>query len=126
MNATARPLLAVAAGGCVGALLRTGLVLALPHQPAAWPWATFTVNLAGTFVLGYLATRLDERLPPSSWRRPLLATGVCGALTTFSTMQVELLHMLDARRYGLALTYAAVSIVAGYLAMTVVTGVVRR
>ena len=122
----ARPLLAVAAGGCVGALLRTGIAVALPHRAAAWPWATFGVNLAGAFVLGYVATRLDERLPLSSWRRPLLATGVCGALTTFSTMQVELLRMLQAGAAALAATYGAASLAGGLAAIWLATALARR
>ena len=91
-----------------------------------WPWATFAVNVAGAFLLGYLATRLQERLPLSAYRRPLLGTGFCGALTTFSTMQLELVRMIDANRYGLAAAYLLVSLALGYLAVHVATAVVRR
>jgi CrcB protein len=91
-----------------------------------WPWATFAVNVAGAFLLGYLATRLQERLPLSAYRRPLLGTGFCGALTTFSTMQLELVRMIDADRYGLAAAYLLVSLALGYLAVHVATAVVRR
>jgi CrcB protein len=80
----------------------------------------------GAFLLGYFATRLQERLPLSAYRRPLLGTGFCGALTTFSTMQLELVRMLDANRYGLAAAYAAGSIALGYLAVHVATALVRR
>jgi CrcB protein len=121
-----RELAAIFAGGCAGALARAGLVEAFPVEPGHWPWPTLAVNLVGTLALGFLVTRLQERLPPSAYRRPLLGTGFCGALTTFSTMQVELLHMLDADRYGTAAAYAAVSLTAGYLAMTLATGLVRR
>ena len=121
-----RELAAIFAGGCVGALARAGLVEAFPIEPGHWPWVTLFVNLAGTLALGFFVTRLQERLPPSVYRRPLLGTGFCGALTTFSTMQVELLHMLDASRYGLAALYAAISLAFGYFAMTLVTGMVRR
>ena len=81
---------------------------------------------SGAFLLGYFATRLQERLPLSAYRRPLLGTGFCGALTTFSTMQLELLKMLDAHRYGLAAGYAAASVVAGYARVHLATAVVRR
>jgi fluoride exporter len=84
------------------------------------------VNLAGAFILGYLATRLQERLPLSAYRRPLLGTGFCGALTTFSTLQLELLRMFDAHRYGLAAGYAAASLALGYVAVHVATALVRR
>jgi CrcB protein len=104
-----RELAAIFAGGTLGALARTGLAEAAPHAPAAWPWATFSVNLLGALVLGWTVARL----PPQSYGRPFLGIGVCGALTTFSTLQLELLRMLDADRWGLALAYAAVSLVAG-------------
>jgi CrcB protein len=120
-----RELAAVFCGGIVGALARYGMLEALPHAPGEWPWATFAVNVAGAFALGYFTTRLQERLPLSAYRRPFLGTGFCGALTTFSTMQLELLNMLDAHRAGLAVLYAAASIGCGFLAVAVSTNWVR-
>ncbi|MEA2496144.1 MAG: fluoride exporter [Thermoleophilaceae bacterium] len=87
-------------------MARAELGVAFATQPGDWPWATLIVNLAGALVLGYVAIRHHR------WR-PLLGTGFCGALTTFSTMQLELLQMLDADRVGLALAYAAVSVAFG-------------
>jgi len=121
-----RELAAIFVGGMVGALARAGLAERLTHSPTTWPWATFIVNVAGTFMLGYFATRLQERLPLSSYRRPLLGTGLCGTLTTFSTMQLELVRMLDHGAIGLAAGYAAASIVAGLVAVAGATAVVRR
>lgn len=126
MRVDRRELAAVFAGGFIGAALRAELAEALPHDATQWPWATFIVNMIGAFLLGYFATRLQERLPLSSYRRPLLGTGICGGLTTFSTMQVELLAMLDAGSYGLATSYALVSIVAGFLSVALATNLVRR
>jgi fluoride exporter len=117
---------AIAVGGAAGALLRVALARAHTSGPDAWPWVTFAVNLAGAFALGYFATRLQERLPLSAYRRPLLGTGFCGALTTFSTMQLELLRMLDTHRYGLAAAYTGSSIVLGYACVHLATAVVRR
>jgi fluoride exporter len=117
---------AILAGGAIGALARAGLAEAFPHDPSEWPWATFAVNVAGAFLLGYFATRLQERLPLSAYRRPFLGTGICGALTTFSTMQLELLRMLDGRHYGLAATYALGSIAAGFVAVWAATAITRR
>jgi CrcB protein len=122
----ARELTAVFAGGVLGALARAGLVRAFPHDPGTWPWVTFAVNVAGAALLGYLVTRLQERLPLSAYRRPLLGSGFCGALTTFSTMQLELVQMLDADRAGLALTYAAASLAAGFAAVFLATKLTRR
>lgn len=121
-----RELAAIFFGGVVGAIARAELAVALPTRSGHWPWATLTVNIVGAALLGYSVTRLQERLPPSQYRRPLIGTGFCGALTTFSTLQLELLRMLDAGDVGLALAYAAVSIGAGFLAVAVTTNLVRR
>ncbi len=121
-----RELEAIFAGGFVGAVARAELSQALPSSVHGWPWGTFAVNVAGAFLLGYFITRLQERLPLSAYRRPLLGTGFCGALTTFSTVQIELLRMLDAGNVGLALGYAAASAAAGFLMVALATNLVRR
>jgi CrcB protein len=126
MKPDRRELAAIFLGGAAGALLRIWLGKTFAGAAAEWPWATFSINVSGSFALGYLATRLQDRLPQSTYRLPLLGTGLCGAYTTFSTMQVEILTMLEHDRYGLAAAYAAASIAAGYLAIWVATATVRR
>ena len=126
MRVDGRELAAIFAGGFAGAVLRALAGEWLPHEPGSWPWATFAVNVAGALALGWLVTTLQERQPLSAYRRPLLGTGLCGALTTFSTMHVELLDMLDAGDAGLALGYGAASIAAGLLAVGLATNLVRR
>jgi CrcB protein len=121
-----RELVAIFAGGVAGALSRVALLQTHGGAAPGWPWVTFAVNILGTFLLGYFATRLQERLPLSAYRRPLLGTGFCGAFTTFSTMQLEVVTMLDAHRYGLALAYAASSIGLGYGSVHLATLYVRR
>jgi CrcB protein len=121
----AREVGVIFAGGFAGAAARAGIGELLPHDPGAWPWATLLVNIAGAFLLGYFVTRLQERLPLSAYRRPFVGTGLCGGLTTFSTMQVELLQMLDAGRIGLAVAYALVSVAAGFAGVFVATNLVR-
>ncbi|HET9197307.1 MAG TPA: fluoride efflux transporter CrcB [Solirubrobacterales bacterium] len=117
-----RELGAIFAGGMLGALLRAGLAEAFPVGAAEWPWPTFVVNVAGAALLGYWFTTL----PHTSYRRPLLTTGFCGALTTFSTVQLELVEMLDAGRPGLAGLYLAASVAAGLAGAQAATGVARR
>ncbi len=121
-----RELAAVFAGGALGTLARAGLDELAAPDLGQWPWPTFTVNIVGAFVLGVFITRLLERLPVSSYRRPLLGTGFCGGLTTFSTMQVETLRMLEHGYYGLAVGYIASSIVGGLFAVYLGTAAVRR
>jgi len=121
-----RELAAIFAGGFLGALARVLLVQAAPPTPGAWPWATFAANVAGTLLLGYFATRLQERLPVSAYRRPLLGTGLCGAFTTFSTMQLEVLRMLTDGHLGLAATYMLASVGTGLLGVFLATALVRR
>lgn len=121
-----RELLAIFIGGAWGTLARAGLAEALPHSATSWPWSTFTVNVIACLLLGYFVTRLQERLPLSSYRRPLLGTGLCGGLSTFATMQVELLKMVDGHAYGLAVGYAAGSVAAGYLGVYIATASARR
>ncbi|OBB68976.1 fluoride efflux transporter CrcB [Mycobacterium sp. 852014-50255_SCH5639931] len=121
-----RELAAVFAGGALGSLARAGLGTLTAGDPAKWPWPTFTVNVVGAFLLGYFTTRLLERLPLSSYRRPLLGTGLCGGLTTFSTMQVETLRMIEHGHWTLAAGYTLTSIVLGLLAVHLATKLVRR
>jgi CrcB protein len=121
-----REVAAIFAGGALGTLLRAALAEAFPHPPTAWPWPTFAVNIVAAFLLGYFVTRLQERLPLSSYRRPLLGTGLCGGLSTFSTMQVEILTMLDAHAWSLAIGYTAASVAAGFAAIYLATALVRR
>lgn len=109
-----RKLLAIYLGGVVGALLRVGLAELAATEPGQWPWATFAANMAGALLLGYFFMLARDR-PAESLRHPFLGTGVCGTLTTFSTMQLELFEMLDGGYLGLAAAYAAATIAAGYL-----------
>ncbi len=121
-----RELAAIFGGGIVGALARTGLAQAFPDSAHTWPWAIFAVNVVGAFMLGYFVTRLAERLPTSAYKRPFLGTGVCGALTTFSTVQLELYKMTRAHEWTLAVGYAGATLVASFAAVTLATALVRR
>ena len=119
-------LAAIFAGGAGGAVARVWVSRQLTTGAAGWPWATFLINITGCVLLAYVATRLQERLPQSTYRRPFLGTGFCGAYTTFSTVQVEIVTMLSHDRYELAVGYYLASIAAGYTAIFVTTGLVRR
>ena len=98
----------------------------MPNTGGGWPWATFTANIGGTALLAYFATRLQERLPPSTYRRPFVGTGVCGALTTFSTLQIEAIRLARHGHAGVAVTYFVATVLVGFAVMLVVTKLVRR
>jgi CrcB protein len=84
-------LLVIAAGGVLGSLCRWGVGLALPRSPKGFPWATFTVNVSGCFLIGILMVLVLDVWPPSRYVRPFLGIGFLGGYTTFST------YMLDTR-----------------------------
>jgi CrcB protein len=121
-----REIAAVFVGGALGAITRALVAELGSDDPSAWPWTTFAVNLVGAALLAYFATRHQERLPLSSYRRPLLGTGLCGGLTTFSTMQVEVIDMIEHGSYTLAVAYILASTLAGLLVVVLATGAVRR
>jgi len=113
---------AIFVGGALGTLLRAALFEAMGEGAPGWPWATLVVNVVGAFLLGYLVTAL----PPVTRHRPLWTTGFCGGLTTFSTLQVELLKMLEAGHLGIALGYAGASVVAGLIGVQAGVMLARR
>jgi CrcB protein len=103
----------VAVGGAAGTLLRLAVARALPSSSTAFPWATLLVNLFGSLLIGFIVVTAVERLAPSRYFRPLIGTGFCGGLTTFSTFAVEIVLLIRADRIGMAALYAVVSLVAG-------------
>jgi len=119
-------LAAIFVGGAIGAVARVWLANHFTQSPTSWPWTIFAINVSGSFALGYIATRLQERLPQSTYRRPMLGTGFCGAYTTFSTVQVQAVKLIDSGKYGLAVGYGLASIGAGVLAVWISTKAVRR
>lgn len=108
-----RRLAAIYVGGVLGALARVGLAEVAPHGPGEWPWATFAVNMAGALLLGYAFARLRDH-PEDSLAHPFLTTGICGTLTTFSAIQLELFELVEGGYVGLAAAYAAATLAAGY------------
>lgn len=113
-----RKLAAIYAGGVLGALIRVGLAEAFPPAAGAWPWPTFAVNMAGALLLGYFFALLRDH-PEESIAHPFLGTGVCGTLTTFSTLQLELYELVDQGHLALASAYCAVTVAAGFLCLRI-------
>ncbi|MET8094589.1 CrcB family protein [Micromonospora sp. NPDC005220] len=130
---TARPatiLAAIAAGGALGALARAGLQHAVPHQPAGFPWATFTVNTSGCLLIGVLMAVLGHLGGGHPLARPFLGVGVLGGFTTFSTYAVDVQQAIVAGAPGTALAYLAATVFGALGAVglgdAVTAGLLRR
>ena len=102
--------LTVALGGGFGAWLRYVVGRLVPL--GGFPWATLTVNIAGSFAMGLLVGWLARHDAGESWRL-LLGVGLLGGFTTFSAFSLELVNMIESGDAGLAGTYALVSVIAG-------------
>jgi CrcB protein len=125
-SSPAGPYVAVAIGAIAGGYIRVGLgVSPWAGSAASWPWVTFSVNVAGTLVLAFITAYLlsDDRRAPLV--RPLVGTGFCGALTTFSTLQLEVFRMLRAGHVPLAIGYLAASVAAGAVAFAAGSALAR-
>jgi CrcB protein len=106
------PLL-VAAGGAVGAVLRYVLdQLVSARVKGPFPWGTYLVNVLGCLVLGVLAGTASSAEVPN-WVLPLLATGLCGGLTTFSTFSFETFRLAEDGAWSRAAANAVGSLVVG-------------
>jgi CrcB protein len=106
-------LLLVVVGAIIGAPLRylTDRLVQSRHE-SAFPWGTFAVNVAGSFVLGFLYQAVQR----SGWPPAVMAfagTGFCGTLTTYSTFSFETVRLLEDRLRFYAIVNALASIVAG-------------
>ena len=112
----AADLLLVALGGTAGTAVRVAVTP--PHPAAAFPLATFVVNLVGAALLGLLAERLARgRTGPRSRRLGLLlGTGALGGFTTYSALAVDTVQLLRHGEPGLATAYALGTLLLGAVA----------
>ena len=105
----------VFAGGCVGGCARYAVTSAWTSSRGGFPWSTLAVNVAGAFVLGIVVVLATQ---PHRHRhlRPLVGTGFCGALTTFSSVVVATDQLAAHHHVPTALAYVATTTVAGLFA----------
>ena len=99
-------LAAIAVGGALGTLARYATDRALVVSSTGFPWATFAVNVTGSFVLG-------------RYVRPFAAIGFCGGFTTFSTLAVETAQRAQHGHVAVAAGYVVASLAAGAVAAMV-------
>ncbi len=106
-------LVAIAAGGALGAPARYGITRWIHVAKDTFPWATFWTNISGAFILGLFLTVVIERFPGPRYLRPFFAIGFLGAFTTFSTMAVETVTLVKDGDALLGIAYLCVSVVIG-------------
>lgn len=101
----------IALGGIAGAEARYGLARWVTHPAGTMPWSTVVINTIGSFLLGLLMAWIDAR-GAHRLVRPFVGVGVLGGFTTFSTFAVDTDALLHDHRPGVALGYAAVTLLA--------------
>ena len=106
--------LLVGLGGAAGSMLRYVFYLFITTKQ--FPFATFAVNIIGSFIIGLvLALSLKDQSFNNNWKL-FLATGICGGFTTFSAFSLENITLLQNEKYFTALIYIVASIVLGIVA----------
>lgn len=111
-------LAAIAGGGALGGGVRYLVEQAAPAGTGAFPWATFAINVAGSFALALLLVFILEVWPPTRYLRPFAAIGFIGAFTTFSTWMVETAELVSRGQPDVAAGYLAGSVLAGLAAVS--------
>lgn len=101
----------VVIGGALGAAARWAIDELI--RDYSWPVATFIVNVTGAFALGVLGVILIERIAGAGHLRAFVLIGLLGSYTTFSTMAVEGIVLIDEGSTGVALGYWLMTLIAG-------------
>ena len=112
-------ILAVGAGGFLGAVLRYLAGMLPVGQPAGFPLTTVCINLLGSFLIGFVSQIAADRQTAGDPATLFLKVGLCGGFTTFSTFALENFTLINENRTGMALLYMILSFsacIAGVLA----------
>jgi fluoride exporter len=118
-------LLAIAAGGAIGASARYLIGLGWPTPAGSLPWATMVINVAGCALIGVLMVLVSEVWIGPRLLRPFVGTGILGGFTTFSTYTVDLQQLIADGHPVTALTYLLATIIGAIVAVWAGTRVAR-
>jgi CrcB protein len=113
-----RSVIGISVAGALGALARYGVDGVVSRASrGGFPWGTLLVNVSGAFLLGLIFTILAERFAVAPWIRSTITIGFLGAYTTFSTLALETVRLVQDGSYFLGLANALGSIVVGVSAL---------
>lgn len=119
-------ILAIAAGGALGALMRHGVnVGAVRLLGHGFPYGTFTVNILGSFAMGLLIAIFAHYWQPSENMRMFLVTGFLGAFTTFSTFSLDFANLWERHAYLHSALYLGGSVIVSITALFAAMALVR-
>jgi len=111
-------MLAVAAGGAAGSVLRLVVgVWSTRLWGPAFPWGTLIINVTGSFLIGALAELFALRWDVSPATRAFLVVGICGGYTTFSTFSLDAYVLMEESLYAAAAGYVVASVLGSILAL---------
>lgn len=102
----------IALGGALGSVARYWIAVWAAPWSRVLPWGTIGINVAGSFVIGFVATLTlgGGRWPAPEWVRLFLMVGVCGGFTTFSSFSLQNLDLLRVGAWDRALTNIGLSV----------------
>ena len=119
--------LAVAAGGVIGAVARYFVYVAIGHLlGTGFPYATLIVNVVGSFAMGALVETMALVWSTSTTMRLFLTTGILGAFTTFSSFSLDFAILYERRAFALCALYTSASFVLSVAALFAGLQVMRR
>lgn len=112
---TALKIFWVAIGGACGAAARYVLSLLFAGKLAPFPFATFFINVTGSFLLGFLLYLFTNKFIVEENLRLAVLVGFLGAYTTFSTFEMEIFSLIRERAFLTAFAYLFLSVLLGFV-----------
>lgn len=119
--------IAIALGGSAGAVLRYWMSVWLSRSLGSYlPWATLSINVLGSALMGLLFVLINEKLDLSDEWRLIVLVGFLGSFTTFSTFSLETVNLLQHGRYVAAISYIGLSVLLCVVACLLTIGATSR
>lgn len=120
-------ILAIAAGGACGAVARYLINISpLQNLFKPFPFPTFFINIAGSFLIGFLLIFLTDKIQTSENLRYGVIVGFLGAFTTFSTFELEIWELIKENQFLTAFLYFFLSVLVGFVGVALGIALARK